>query len=113
MVASGAPEAQAADVEFIVKAYSETYPEGIPSAPLSISITTYKATYPAYLLISGTDKKLPHSTVTKGLFDCFVNLESGVSFKFIDQDTQTEYGSDDVETTTDDKGKCCNIRYYW
>lgn len=104
VVASGAPEAQAADVEFIVKAYSETYPEGIPSAPLSISITTYKATYPAYLLISGTDKKFPHSTVTKGLFDCFVNLESGVSFKFIDQDTQTEYGSDDVETTTDDKG---------
>lgn len=104
VIASGAPEAQAADVEFIVKACSETYPEGIPSAPLTISIITYKATYPAYLLISGTDKKLPHSTATKGLFDCFVNLENGASFKFVDQDTQTEYGSDDVETTTDDKG---------
>lgn len=104
IVAAGAPEAQAADVKFTVTAFSGTYPDGVPSAPLTIKVTTYKATYPAYLVIGGTDKKIPHSTSTKGLFDCYVNLEANATFKFIDQDTQAEYGSDDVASSTDSNG---------
>lgn len=104
IVAAGAPEAQAADVKFTVTAFSKTYPDGVPSAPLTIKVTTYKATYPAYLVIGGTDKKIPHSTSTKGLFDCYVNLDANATFKFIDQDTQAEYGSDDVASSTDGNG---------
>lgn len=105
-VKAGAPEQQAANLKLTVKAYSETYPDGVPSAPAVVNITTYKATYPNVLSITGTNKTIPQSTSTKGLYDCFVNLEGSgnVAFKFLDKDAQTEYGSDDVQTVTDDKG---------
>lgn len=104
IVATGAPEATPAEVQFIVTAYSETYPDGVPSAPLAVTVTTYKATYPAYIQLTGTDKKLPQSTLTKGLFECFVNLASDTNFKLLDPDSAVELGSDDAEATTDDKG---------
>lgn len=104
VVAAGAPEAKAADVKFTVTAFSETYPDGVPSEPAIIKITTYKATYPAYLTLTDTDKKLPQSTSTKGLFECFVNLSENSSFKLLDPDAKVEVGSDDVKSSTDDKG---------
>lgn len=104
VVATGAPEAKPADVQFVVTAYSETYPDGVPSALLTVKVTTYKATYPSYIQLTGTDKKIPQSTATKGLFECFVNLASDTNFKFLDPDAGTEIGSDDAEFTTDDKG---------
>ncbi len=104
IVATGAPEAKPAEVQFTVTAYSETYPDGVPSAPLALTVTTYKATYPAYIQLTGTDKKLPQSTLTKGLFECFVNLASDTNFKLLDPDSAAELGSDDAEATTDDKG---------
>ena len=104
IVATGAPEAKPAEVQFTVTAYSETYPDGVPSAPLAVTVTTYKATYPAYIQLTGTDKKLPQSTLTKGLFECFVNLASDTNFKLLDPDSAAELGSDDAEATTDDKG---------
>ena len=103
IVATGAPEAKPAEVQFTVTAYSETYPDGVPSAPLAVTVTTYKATYPAYIQLTGTDKKLPQSTLTKGLFECFVNLASDTNFKLLDPDSAAELG-DDAEATTDDKG---------
>lgn len=104
IVATGAPEATPAEVQFTVTAYSETYPDGVPSAPLAVTVTTYKATYQAYIQLTGTDKKLPQSTLTKGLFECFVNLASDTNFKLLDPDSAAELGSDDAEATTDDKG---------
>lgn len=104
IVATGAPEAKPAEVQFTVTAYSETYPDGVPSAPLTVTVTTYKATYPAYIQLTGTDKKIPQSTLTKGLFECFVNLASDTNFKLLDPDSAAELGSDDAEATTDDKG---------
>ena len=104
VVATGAPEAVPADVQFVVTAYSETYPDGVPSAPLTVKVTTYKATYPAYMQLTGTDKKIPQSTLTKGLFECFVTLDSDVNFKLLDPDSEAQVGSDDAEATTDDKG---------
>lgn len=104
VVATGAPEAVPADVQFVVTAFSETYPDGVPSAPLTVKVTTYKATYPAYIQLTGTDKKIPQSTLTKGLFESFVNLGSDANFKFLDPDSEVEIGSDGAEFTTDDKG---------
>lgn len=103
-VKAGAPELQAADLKFTVTAYSEKYPDGIPSEPIIVKITTYKANYPSVLSITGTDKIIPQSTSTRGLFDCFVNLGSDTTFKLLDNDSQTEYGSDDAQTATDAKG---------
>lgn len=106
VVAAGAPETQAVEVQFVVTAFSETYPDGVPSAPITVKVTTYKATYPSHLVITGTNKQMSQSTSTKGLFDCYVNLEGSgnVSFKLLDPDSQMEYGSDDAQTATDDKG---------
>lgn len=105
-VMAGAPEAQTSDLKLTVTAYSNTYPDGVPSEPVVVKIKTYKATYPSHLVITGTNKQMPQSTSTKGLFDCYVNLEGNgnVSFKLLDPDSQMEYGSDDAQTATDDKG---------
>lgn len=105
IVTAGTPEAQAADVKFTVTAFSKTYPDGVPSKPMTIKITTYKATYPTYMQLTGVaDKKIPQSTLTKGLFECFVNLSSNTTFKLLDPDSKVEVGSDDAQSTTDDKG---------
>lgn len=105
-VMAGAPEAQTSDLKLTVTAYSNTYPDGVPSEPVVVKIKTYKATYPSHLVITGANKQMPQSTSTKGLFDCYVNLEGSgnVSFKLLDPDSQMEYGSDDAQTATDDKG---------
>lgn len=119
VVSAGAPEAEAADVNFFVTAYSESCPEGIPSASVTMNITTYVATYPATVWLPGsyqgwnpaTAAKINQSTLTKGLYEAFVNLTtedgSDVEFKF----TPTEGGWDndwglaeEVAATTDANG---------
>lgn len=93
-IAAGAPESVASDLQFTVKAFSESYPDGVPSTSVTINITTYTATYPDYLYIPGSHqgwdeknaKGMPHSTLTKGLFEAYVDLTtkdgSDVEFKF-------------------------------
>ncbi len=91
---AGAPESAACDLQFIVKAFSESYPEGVPSAPVIINVTTYTATYPDYLYVPGSHQGwkpesaigIAHSTLTKGLFECYMDLSTtdgaDVEFKF-------------------------------
>ncbi|MBQ8225511.1 MAG: SusF/SusE family outer membrane protein [Bacteroides sp.] len=119
VVSAGAPEAEAADVNFFVTAYSESCPDGVPSASVTMNITTYVATYPATVWLPGsyqgwdpaTAAKINQSTLTKGLYEAFVNLTtadgSDVEFKF----TPTEGGWDndwglaeEVAATTDANG---------
>lgn len=95
-IAAGAPEGLKADVKFIVKAVSDTYPEGVPSAAVVISVTTYVATFPEKMYLPGSYKlnnwdpasapTIPLSTLVKGLYEGVVDLSTAdggnVSFKF-------------------------------
>ncbi|HOT54212.1 MAG TPA: SusE domain-containing protein [Bacteroidales bacterium] len=93
-VAAGAPEAAAADLDFTVRAFSATYPDGVISNTVTINVTTYIATYPEYMYVPGayqgwnpaTAPKIKHSSVTKGLYEGMIDLsvEGGgdVGFKF-------------------------------
>lgn len=93
-VSAGAPENVASDVLLMVTAYSETYPDGVPSSPVTVKITTYTATYPNFLYIPGSHqgwkpgeaKGIPMSTLTKGLYECYMDLTTAdgadVEFKF-------------------------------
>lgn len=111
-VAAGAPEEQAADIDFQVIASSKSI-ESLPSSNATINITTYKATYPEKLYLPGSYEdwdpaaalSIPQSTLTKGLFEAFVDLTttdgSDVKFKF-NPDTAwsgSDFGSDDLEVT--------------
>lgn len=94
VVSAGAPEAEASDLKFTVTAYSASYSDGVPSAAVTVNITTYTATYPDQLYLPGshqgwspaTAPTIPHSALTKGLFEAYVNLTtedgSDVEFKF-------------------------------
>ncbi|MDR1004924.1 MAG: SusE domain-containing protein, partial [Prevotellaceae bacterium] len=121
-VAAGAPETEAAPLQFTVTAVSESYPEGVPAAPVTITMTTYLATYPAQLYLPGsyqgwtvdntaTLKVLYHSTLTKGLFEGFVDLTTSegtdVEFKFNPELgwNNVDFGiAADAEVTTDGDG---------
>lgn len=116
-VAAGAPEAAEAEVRLQVFAYSESYPDGVPSDPVSVKITTYVATYPDYLYVPGsyqgwapeTAPAIPHSKLTKGLFEAFIDLTtedgSDVEFKFSPVAAwEGDFGSDEFEATTDGEG---------
>ena len=93
-VAAGAPEAVASDLDFTVRAFSATYPEGVISNKATINVTTYIATYPEYIYVPGAHQgwdpasapKIKHSSVTKGLYEGMIDLsvEGGgeVGFKF-------------------------------
>lgn len=93
-VSAGAVEGAASEVTFTVKAYSPSCEEGLPSAPATMTVTTYKANFPAFVTLKGTDKQIPQSTAQKGLFECFVNFTEAATFTFEDGDAQVEYGGD-------------------
>ncbi len=113
-VAAGAPEAAASDLELTVIAYSDSYPDGVPSAPVKMNITTYVATYPDCYYLPGSyqgwnpasAKTLPQSSTQKGLFEGFVDLTtedgSDVEFKFSPVPAwEGDFGSDDFAVSTD------------
>lgn len=114
VVATGAPEEQAADVDFIVYASSATV-ESCPSNKVKINVTTYKATYPAELYLPGnyqsdnseqnwkpeTAITIPQSKLTKGLFEAFIDLTTAsgadAEFKFVGVPRwEGDFGFDDV-----------------
>jgi len=116
VVATGAPEEEAADVDFIVYASSATV-ESLPSSKVTLNVTTYKATYPAKLYLPGSYQgwkpasalTIAQSTLTKGLFEAFVDLTtedgSDVQFKFSPvPDWVGGFGSDDFATETKGEG---------
>lgn len=107
-VAAGAPEEEAATVDFQVIATSASV-EALPSAKAPITITTYKATYPEKLYLPGSYQgwdpasavTIPQSTLTKGLFEAIVDLStadgSDVQFKFSPKPAwEGDFGSDDL-----------------
>ena len=113
-VAAGAPEAAASDLDLTVIAYSDSYPAGVPSAPVKMNITTYVATYPDCYYLPGsyqgwnpaTAKTLAQSSTQKGLFEGFVDLTtedgSDVQFKFSPVPAwEGDFGSDDFTVSTD------------
>ena len=116
VVAAGAPEGEASDVQLFVVAYSDSYPAGVPSAPATIKVTTYVATFPDCYYLPGsyqgwkpelpTCLTLPQSSTQKGLFEAFVDLttEDGgdVEFKFSPVPAwEGDFGSDDFTVSTD------------
>lgn len=114
-VSAGAPEAATSEVSLQVLAYSESYPDGVPSVAVPVKITTYTATYPAMLYLPGshqgwkpeTAPGIPQSTLTKGLYEAFVNLttEDGadVEFKFNPELgwNNVDFGGTDVVVASD------------
>lgn len=114
VVSTGAPEAEASDVQLTVTAYSESYPEGIAASPVTINITTYVANYPECMYLPGsyqgwdpaTAVTIKQSTTTKGLYAAYVDLTtadgSDVEFKFSPVPAwEGDFGSDDFIVTTD------------
>lgn len=93
-VSAGAVEGAASEVTFTVKAYSPSCEEGLPSSPVTMTVTTYKANFPYYVYLKGTDKQIPQSWSQKGLFECFINFTEAATFTFEDRDAQVEYGGD-------------------
>ncbi|WP_346694914.1 SusF/SusE family outer membrane protein [Barnesiella viscericola] len=93
-VSAGAVEGAASEVTFTVKAYSPSCEEGLPSSPVTMTVTTYKANFPYYVYLKGTDKQIPQSWSQKGLFECFINFTGAATFTFEDRDAQVEYGGD-------------------
>ena len=118
-VSTGAPEAAEAEIKFYVKAFSESYAEGVPSDAVTMKITTYVASYPATVYLPGsyqgwnpaTAKSINQSASTKGLYEAFVDLTtadgSDVEFKFTPQaeSWDNDFGADGETTvTTDENG---------
>lgn len=54
IVSTGAPEDATSEVKFFVKAFSETYASGVPSAVITIPVKTYIASYPDILYLPGS-----------------------------------------------------------
>ncbi len=102
-VKAGATEGGQSEISFTVKAYSATCEEGLPSSPVTVKVTTYKATFPAFLTLKGADKQIPQSSTVKGMFECFVNFEKAATFTFADGDANVEYGGD-AQFAADAKG---------
>lgn len=101
-IEAGAVEGGASDVKFVVTAISASCPEGIPSSEVIIQVDTYKATFPSRLMFAG--KPVPQSSIVKGLFECFVNVEAAGTYKLVDTETNVEYGSDNAQVSTDANG---------
>lgn len=115
-VSAGAPEGQAADLNLVVTAYSESCPDGLPAAPVVVNLTTYIATYPDCMYLPGSYQSwnpataivIQQSTTTKGLYAAYVDLTtadgSDVEFKFSsvpDWEEGKDFGSSDFTVTTD------------
>ena len=84
IVSTGAPEDATSEVKFFVKAFSETYASGVPSAVITIPVKTYIASYPDILYIPGshqgwnpaTAPTLYESTVAKGFYEGVIDLRT-------------------------------------
>lgn len=115
VVAAGGAEDAAVKVTFIVYACCPSIEAGVPSNKVEIEVTTYVATFSEQYYLPGSHQKwnpatasaLLHSTVTKGLYQGFVDLttEDGadVEFKFCPTDSWDnggDFGFSDVEVTT-------------
>ena len=116
-IAAGAPEAVASDIQFTVTAFCEGYPEGVPSTPVTINMTTYVATFATEMYLPGnyqgwnpaTSITIPHSTLTKGYYEAYVDLttEDGgnVEFKFCPDPTwDNAFGGSNIVVATDGDG---------
>ena len=111
-VAAGAPEAEYAYLDFFVKAFSASIPDGIVSNYISIGIETYVATYPELIYVPGAYQgwnpasapTLPHSTVRKGFYEGIIDLrvEGEISeFKFSPVPAwEGDFAIDNIELTT-------------
>ena len=94
VVAAGGPEAAEVYVNVVVAAVCASIPDGVPSAPAGIMVTTYLATFPDELYLPGsyqgwspaTAPTIPQSSVQKGYFEGIVDLRtedgSDCEFKF-------------------------------
>lgn len=97
----GLPEATASDVQLTVTAFSESYPDGVPSPAVTISVTTYELPYPKeeYIYIPGDHQNWDPATAPRlrsanldGIYTGFCYLSGG--FKFTKQPTwDEEYNS--------------------
>ena len=110
VAAAGGVEEQANDVDFIVYACCPSIPDGVASNAVTVSITTYVASFPETLWVAGshqgwkpaTAPTLKQSTTVKGLYQGFLNLTtndgSDVEFKFCPMPDWNcgEYGFDEV-----------------
>ena len=122
-VTAGAPEEAASDIDFTVMAYSESYPNGVPSEKVTIKITTYLAIFPDLLYLPGnyqgtTDETkwkpataltIKQSSSVKGLYEAFVDLtnpnEGDTEFKFcIIPDWGGDFGMESIEEATGKNG---------
>ena len=87
LIKVGVAEEATAEIGIIVKAYSATATEGIPSATLNVKATTFKASYPDAIYLAGsfqgwnpaTGPRIPMVASIKGYYEGFVNLTDGAS----------------------------------
>ena len=112
VASAGGVEEQANDVDFIVYACCPSIPDGVASNIVTISVTTYVASFPETLWVAGshqgwdpaTAPTLKQSTTVKGLYQGFLDLTtadgSDVEFKFCPAPNWNagEYGFDNVTT---------------
>ena len=112
VASAGGVEEQANDVDFIVYACCPSIPEGVASNTVTISVTTYVASFPETLWVPGshqgwtpaTAPTLKQSSTVKGLYQGFLDLTtangSDVEFKFCPAPNWNagEYGFDNVTT---------------
>ena len=94
VVAAGGAEAEEVDVNVIVDAVCASIPDGVPSVPVALKVTTYLATFPDELYLPGSYQgwdpgsapTIPQSSVQKGYFEGIVDLRtedgSDCEFKF-------------------------------
>lgn len=113
VIAAGGAEEAAVDVSFYVYACCPTIPEGVPSEPVAMTVTTYVATFSEQYYMPGsyqgwdpaTAHKLVLSQTTKGLYQGFVDLTTAdgadVEFKFSPvPEWNGDFGFSDVTVKT-------------
>lgn len=124
VVAAGGKEEEASDVVFFVKAFCESLAEGIPSNEVTVSVTTYIATFPETMWLPGnhqgwtpaTAPTLTASKSEKGVYQGFLELLTAdgtdVEFKICPEPKWDagEFGFstvtvDEVATTIDGEAK--------
>ena len=110
VASAGGVEEQANNVDFIVYACCPSIPNGVPSNAVTISVTTYVASFPETLWVPGshqgwspaTAPTIKQSATVKGLYQGFLNLTTAdgadVEFKFCPEPewNRGEYGFDNV-----------------
>ena len=112
-IAAGAPEGAESQIAIIVKAFSASVEEGIPSADVVVAITTYIATFPDFMYTPGghqgwspaTSQKIPQSSTTKGLYEAILDLRGDgsaaeVEWKFSpNPEWKDDFSIDNIEIT--------------